>query len=145
MSGNNTIIEAVFKIHNKLNELSATPRDFGTGEKLYSSEIHTIIVIGEKPGINLTGLSLTLGVSKSAGSKFIKKLLAKGYVIKGRAVSNRREVIFNLTEKGQLALQGHNAFSRQRFQKLYKVLQKYEAEFSGIRNFLEDFCSGLDS
>ncbi|MCT4566481.1 MAG: MarR family transcriptional regulator [Maledivibacter sp.] len=131
-------IEFLLRVNNKLNLISKEPRDFGTGDFLYSTEIHTIVAISKTPGTNLTQLAETLGVSKSAASKFIKKLIAKHYIIKSRPVDNQREVIFNLTDKGKIAFQGHERFSSETFKRVYSILEdSKEREIVTIENFLE--------
>ena len=138
MNRTNRILESLFVIHSKLNEIAATPRDFGTGDLLYSTEIHTIVTIAKKPGINLTQLSKSLGVSKSAASKFVNKLLHKEYLIKSKAVDNQREVLFNLTPKGRCAYRGHELFSEKKFAEVYKLIKKYSSDSEVIFTFLED-------
>ena len=59
---------------NKIIRSESLPRDFGTGEPLFTSEIHTLCVIGTAPGINITDLSVRLGVTKGAISKIAKKI-----------------------------------------------------------------------
>ncbi len=138
MNKANRILESLFVVHNKLNEIAATPRDFGTGDLLYYTEIHTLVVIAKRPGINLTQLSKSLGVSKSAASKFVKKLLHKDYLVKSKAVDNQREVLFNLTPKGICAYQGHELFSEKKFDDVYKLIKKYSSDSEAIISFLEE-------
>jgi DNA-binding MarR family transcriptional regulator len=138
MGKHSKTIEFLLRVNNKLNLISREARDFGSGDLLYSTEIHTIVAIGKTPGTNLTQLAETLGVSKSAASKFIKKLIAKHYIIKSRPVDNQREVIFNLTDKGKIAFQGHERFSSETFKRVYSILEdSKEREIVTIENFLE--------
>ncbi|QTL98839.1 MarR family transcriptional regulator [Iocasia frigidifontis] len=139
------IVDLFLRAHNKFNLLESEPRDFSTGDLLYSTEIHTIVAIGEKPAINLTQLAENLGVSKSAVSKFIKKLLKKGYVLKSRPVGNHKEVIFNLTDRGKTAFKGHEEFSREIFGSLYDILENIaDREIITIENFLKKLNEELD-
>ena len=138
MNNKYMIVETLLKINNKLSEMSAIPRDFGAGDLLYSTEIHTIVAIDKNPGINLTELSSILGVSKSAGSKFVKKLLVKDYITKSKAVDNQKEVLFNLTKKGKIASKGHDEFAKIKFEKLYGVVDIHKQKLELISNFLED-------
>jgi DNA-binding MarR family transcriptional regulator len=138
MGKHSKTIEFLLRVNNKLNLISREARDFGSGDLLYSTEIHTIVAIGKNPGTNLTQLAEMLGVSKSAASKFIKKLIAKHYIIKSRPVDNQREVIFNLTDKGKIAFQGHERFSSETFKRVYSILEdSKEREIVTIENFLE--------
>lgn len=67
----NNIVNLVYKTHKKLQELESTPKDYGTGEFLYASDVHTICIIAKYPGLNLTEISKRLEISKSATSKFV--------------------------------------------------------------------------
>lgn len=139
------IVELFLRVHNKFDLLESEARDFGTGDLLYSTEIHTIVAIAEKPAINLTQLAESLGVSKSAVSKFVKKLLRKGYVLKSRPIDNQKEVIFNLTDKGKIAFKGHEEFSHKIFGSIYDILENIEGrEIIIIENFLEKLNEALD-
>ena len=90
------VIEQYFKSIKYFNEFESTPRDFGTNDLLFKSEIHTIIAIGKNPGINLTELASVLDITMAGASKFVKKLMNKELVLKSRLVDNKKEVIFYL-------------------------------------------------
>ncbi|PKL23201.1 MAG: hypothetical protein CVV47_15990 [Spirochaetae bacterium HGW-Spirochaetae-3] len=107
------------KGHRALSEMEAAPRDYGTGELLYASEVHTLECVAEAPGINLTGIAARLEVSKSAVSKFVGKLMAAGYLDKSRAPDNAKEVNFTLTERGAIAVRGHREYRRRAFGPLF--------------------------
>ncbi len=139
------IAELMFSVHNKFRQLGSRPRDFGTGDLLYSTEIHTIIAIGENPTSNLTELAESLGVSKSSVSKFVNKLLEKGYIVKTKALENRKEVLFDLTEKGWIAYRGHGVFAKKVFGKVYEILEKgEEGDALVVRRFLEVLNQEVD-
>ncbi|MCF4142276.1 MULTISPECIES: MarR family winged helix-turn-helix transcriptional regulator [Dethiosulfovibrio] len=132
------IAELMFSVHNRFKELESKPKDFGTDDLLYSTEIHTIVAVGGNPNSNLTELAELLGVSKSSVSKFVKKLLEKGYIVKTRARDNRKEVFFELTERGWTAYRGHEIFSEKLFGKVYDILKKGEdGDALVVRRFLE--------
>lgn len=79
--------------------IESLPRFYGGDIPLYLSETSALRVIGTTPGLNLTAIAAALNVSKSAVSKSTSKLLEKGLVTKERSL---REVIFNLTDDGQM-------------------------------------------
>lgn len=144
MHSNHTIIDELLRINNLLNTISKKPKDFGTGDLLYSSEIHTITTIKDNPNINLTDLSLHLGVTKSATSKFISKLLKKEYITKTKSINNKKEVLFQLTQKGELAAIGHKKYSQNIFEDIYKNLNNLSDEnLEVISQFLNHTYSVL--
>ena len=115
------ILDSIYFAHKYLNRLESTPHNYGTGEGLYSSEIHTITAIAEQPGINLTQLAEKLEVSKAAASKFTAKTIKRGYIEKSRSDSNQKEVLFYPTEKGKTAAMGHREFEKKTFGPLIEV------------------------
>ncbi len=134
------IIELYFKSISGFNEFESIPRDFGTGDLLYSSEIHTLQAIGNNANINLTELAEKLDISKSGTSKFVKKLLAKDLITKSKQLSNKKEVVFNLTEKGLIAYLGHETFSKEVFNSIYNILSRLD---KNQIDFLESFLNEL--
>ena len=139
------IIEKLMKIGNVLNEISKQPRDFNTGELLYPSEIHCIDVIYKNQGINLTQLSVKLGVSKSAALKFVKKSLSGGYILKNKLVNNQKNVVFDVTNKGRSVALKHALFSQDKLSKMYSFLKdESENNIDIIIRFLDHFREGLD-
>lgn len=141
---NKEIIEDLLRFSAKINLLSKQAKDFGTGDLLYASEIHTIAMIANNQGINLTQLAEKMGVSKSAVSKFVKKTLTKGYIIKSKSVHNQKEVIFNITKKGEIAFQNHEKYSKSHFYNLHQIIAKLPDEHKKIiSGFIEEMNKGL--
>lgn len=136
------IIKLYFNSVREFNEFESIPRDFGTGDLLYSSEIHTLQVIGKNSNINLTELAAKLDISKSGASKFVKKLIEKKLITKSKYLSNRKEVVFNLTEKGVIAYLGHEKFDLEVFASIYKILSGLDEK---EKEFLESFLDQLVS
>lgn len=132
------ILDRIYAAHRFLSELEGVPRDYGTGEELFATEIHTIVAIGAAPGANLTALADALGVSKAAASKFVAKLARRGYVRKYQAEGNRRDVLFEVTRKGSLAADGHDKFERKTFGPLLKAEKSLSpAEFAAVEAYFE--------
>jgi DNA-binding MarR family transcriptional regulator len=135
---NEGILDLIYKAHRRLGDLESTPRDYGTGELLYSSDLHTVEAVARQPGCNLTQLAGSLGVSKPAASKFTRKLLRMGYLAREKQPGNAKEGSFSLSPKGRRAEQAHQRFTR----KVFGPLQAVEAGLSAadrqvIRSFLE--------
>jgi len=124
--------------------LESIPRDFGSGDLLYKSEVHTLATIGYHPGINLTELSLEMNVSKSAISKFVKKLLDKNLIRKSMEKDNRKEVVFYLTQKGQIVFTGHEAFAKSTFSGIYELLNSLsQDENIFLTNFFKELIARI--
>ncbi len=109
------LLRMIYGAHEELSRLEREPRDYGIGKLLFGSEIHTLVCIGENPYVNLTALAGKLEVSKSAASKFVKKLIDAACVEKTRSQDNAKDVLFHATPKGKRAIQGHAAFEELTF------------------------------
>jgi DNA-binding MarR family transcriptional regulator len=132
------ILDLIYRAHRRLGELESTARDYGTGELLYSSDIHTVEAVARQPGCNLTQLAGSLGVSKPAAYKFTRKLHRMGLLVREKSEGNAKEVRFSLSSKGLRAEQAHRRFTR----KVFGPLQAVESGLSAsdrqvIRLFLE--------
>lgn len=89
-------------------KLEQTPRPFGTDERLTSTEIHLIELIGDHlETFSVTDLSKTLGVTKGAVSQNLKKTEAKGLTSKISDPDNSSRTIVKLTSKGKTAYFAH--------------------------------------
>jgi DNA-binding MarR family transcriptional regulator len=89
-------------------KLEQTPRSFGTDERLTSTEIHLIELIGDHlETFSVTDLSKTLGVTKGAVSQNLKKTEAKGLTSKISDPQNSSRTIVKLTSKGKTAYFAH--------------------------------------
>ncbi len=95
---------------NKFTALEKMARDFGTGDKLFPSEIHVVEAIGKHPSINMTGLASVLGISKPAVTQIVGKVVKKKLVERYNGQGNLKEVLLRLTKRGQIAFHGHREF-----------------------------------
>ncbi len=134
-----TLLKYIYECHQWLSELEKEPRDFGTGEFLNPSEIHTLAAVERRPRCNLTKLADELGISKAATSKFTSSLARKGYLVKHLPEKEQgRDVFFTLTVMGKKAVLGHKSFTRSAFRPLLSVEQKLSVEDKEtIKKFLE--------
>jgi DNA-binding MarR family transcriptional regulator len=124
----NDLINQLIKITYELGELEKRPIDFGTGEKLYPSEIHTIDAVGDNFD-TVTAVSEKFGITKGAVSQVIIKLHKKGYVQKNRNEAYSKEIILSLTDKGLKAYAAHKKLHRVMDTGLLKLFDGYSEEW----------------
>ena len=86
---------------NKYNDFNSKTYDFGSGFKLYPSEIHTMVAIAKYQGMNISELGKRIGITKSAASQVIKKLEKKGMIHKGFGPENQKSILITLTDDGR--------------------------------------------
>ncbi len=83
------------------------PQPYGDNLILTQAEIHTIVIVGDQEGINVTQVAKIRGITKGAASQMIYKLVDKGLVEKRISPDSDSAVSLYLTEKGQWARTEH--------------------------------------
>ena len=94
--------------------INRKPKDYGTGDLLYFTEIHTIAMVGKNREINMTKLADMMGVTRGAISQTIRKLTGKNLIIKSNT-NNRKEYNLRLSERGLKVLKGQESFQKEIF------------------------------
>lgn len=135
------LMEKFLRVLNKYSAIEKIPMDFGIGERLYPSEIHTIESIGKNQEINVTGLADVMGITKGAVSQMIGKLIQKGLVIKSKDPFNDKEVRLGLTPRGWSAFAGHEKFHSSIYEDIINNFSNISSEhidlFQGVLNKIE--------
>ncbi len=108
------LIDLFLKILHLYSVIERKPKDYGTGDLLYFTEIHTITVVAKNREINITQLAEIMGVTKGAISQTIRKLVNKNLIVKTN-ITNRKEVNLKLSEKGRIVLKGQESFQNEIF------------------------------
>ncbi len=139
------IVEKLIHAFNKMNERAKKPRDYGTSDLLFQSEIHTLAVIRHHTGKNASELAMILGVTNGAISQVVSKLINKGLIEKYHLRGNQKEVYFRPTQKGELAFAGHERHDEKRFGDLLSYLSSLkQEELKIIEGFFENLETGCD-
>jgi DNA-binding MarR family transcriptional regulator len=108
------LIDLFLKILHLYSVIGRKPKDYGTGDLLYFTELHTITVVAKNKEINLTQLAEIMGVTKGAISQTIRKLVNKNLIQKSN-INNRKEVNLKLSEKGMVVLKSQETFQKEIF------------------------------
>jgi DNA-binding MarR family transcriptional regulator len=109
-----SLIELFLKILHLYSVIVRKPKDYGTGDLLYFTEVHTITMVGKNREINMTRLAEIMGVTRGAISQTIRKLVAKGYIIKSNT-TNKKEYNLMLSAKGLEVVKGQESFQQELF------------------------------
>jgi DNA-binding MarR family transcriptional regulator len=121
-----SMIDLFTRILHLYSVIDKKPKDFGTGDLLYVTEIHAMHYIAANPEINVTQLAEISGVTKGAISQTIKRLVSKRYIARYKA-KNKKEVNLRLSDKGYIINQKYEEFEKERFvfaEKLYENASK---------------------
>ncbi len=133
------------RIIHKYIQYEKIPQQYCDGLILTQPEIHTIAIIGDNEGINITGLAKTRGITKGAASQMIYKLRDKGLVEKRTSPDSDAELNLYLTEKGKMARDEHLNRYKTNGEKFASILNSVpeEARLSMVE-FFEAFEKELD-
>ena len=137
------LIDSFLKILDLYSLINRKPVDYGTGDLLYFTEIHTITVIGRNREINITRLAELMGVTKGAISQTVKKLAGKNLIVRSKT-ENKREVILRLSEKGKTAYKRQKSLQKEIFtfaRKLYKKGTPKQREM--VRRLFDEIIRNL--
>ena len=98
---------------------------FDIDTPLHLSDTHTIVAIGKHPNINIMNLSRLQGISRSAASQMVSKLVKRGFVKKEISLKTDNEVSLFLTELGEKVYYAHERQHRWLRAKLADTFEKY--------------------
>ena len=110
-----TLIDLFLKILHLYSVIGRKPKDYGTGDLLYFTEIHTITMVGKNKEINMTRLAESMGVTKGAISQTIRKLVHKNLILKSNS-TNKKEFNLKLSPKGKTVYKEQESFQRELFE-----------------------------
>ena len=108
------LIDLFLKILHLYSVINRKPKDYGTGDLLYFTELHTITVVARNHEINMTELAEIMGVTRGAISQTIRRLVAKNLILKSN-ITNRKEVNLKLSEKGLIVYKAQESFQKEIF------------------------------
>ncbi|MCB2356507.1 MarR family winged helix-turn-helix transcriptional regulator [Clostridium estertheticum] len=132
------IFEKIIRLLNKINQSNKIPRDYGTGHILHQSEIHTIEAIKNHENVNASELSSILAITNGALTQVVSKLKKKGLVDQYNTISNKKDVYYHLTDKGEIANLGHCKHHNESYKNLNQYIESLEDDKIEIINtFLE--------
>jgi DNA-binding MarR family transcriptional regulator len=121
------LIDLFLKILHLYSVIGRKPKDYGTGDLLFFTEIHTITMVGKNREINLTQLAEMMGVTKGAISQTIRKLMNKNLITRSNT-NNRKEINLRLSEKGMMVYKGQESFQKELFTFAESLYEKARPE-----------------
>lgn len=103
-------IRKLLQIANKYSRIEELPIRIDEGNEVTTREAHIIQAIGERAKMSVTGLASYFGITKSAASQMIAKLVKKGFLEKELAPHSNKELQVSLTQLGRKAFDAHELF-----------------------------------
>lgn len=98
------------------------------GREATHNEIHFLQAVGDNESINVTELGKLFGITKSAASQKVTKLVKKGLVKKDWSLHSGKELQLSLTETGWRAYQVHEQYHSKNVAEMTKRLGAFSLE-----------------
>lgn len=112
-----------------------TPYDYGTGEEYTSAEVHLLKYIREHEGITVTELARDFCKTKGAISQMLKKLEARGLIVRQVDLENNNRFHLSLTQKGIALDDAHREFDEIGFGESMNVVRELFSEAEIAKTF----------
>lgn len=122
------MMETLYEVSRYIASYESVPRKYGTEDELYMVEAHTINLIGDKTQTTITQLTEYTNKTKGAISQMVDKLVKKGMVKKRRNPLDNREVVIELSEKGQIVYQYHKELDKVEYRSILNRLEQFSTE-----------------
>ena len=137
------INELLVKLFNDIINIEEANIRNGEISDLSVTELHTIEAIGINSQWSMSEVALDLKITVGTLTTAINKLIKKGYVKRKWIEEDRRVVLINLTEKGELAFKLHEKFHNEMINETINGLTKSEEEvlISSLERLIEFFKS----
>jgi DNA-binding MarR family transcriptional regulator len=134
-----SFLKLLDRVMTKMSSLHTLPADFDTGVPLYRAEIHTVQAIGELRETTVTELAEHMNVTKGAVSQIVKKLAAKGLVLRKGRRGDARESILTLSVVGLRGYNCHREFHQQMFRLVKEHFgDRYDEKIRLFTSVMED-------
>ena len=129
----------------KYSQFEKKPQKYCNSVTLTQPEIHTVAIIGDQEGINVTTLAKMRGITKGAASQMIYKLVDKGLVEKHTSPSSDAEINLYLTDIGKQARKEHRKRHESINKKFSAIMESVPEEMqNSFIEFLKAFEKELD-
>lgn len=129
----------------KYMQVEKMPQDYCGDIRLTQPEIHTVAIIGDQEGINVTKLAQVRGITKGAASQMVYKLVDKKLVEKRPSPNSDSELNLYLTKLGGKARDEHRARHEAMEEHFSKMMDSVPENMQkALFGFLSDFEKELD-
>jgi len=103
-------IQQLLRIAKKYSRIEGLPVPVDGDIEITTAEAHTIQAVGEREQTRVKDIATHFGVTKSAASQMVAKLIRKRFLEKRSSPYNNKESLISLTELGRRAFRAHERF-----------------------------------
>ena len=138
-------IQQLLKVAKEYSRIEELPITVDEGIEITTAEAHTIQAVGEGKLVRVMDIANRFGISKSAASQMVAKLIKKGFLVKEQSPYNNKEYPLSLTETGKTAFNAHEKFHGKDMNDLIKHLDSFSlSQISTISVMLEAIVSIME-
>ncbi len=131
------VIHRFVQVAGMFAQIEQLPIPVDDAHEVTTHEAHVIEAIGNSEIMNVTRLSSHFGISRSAASQMVSKLVKRGYVLKEFAPSNAKEYRLSLTDLGRKAYDAHEKFHGEDKHALFEQLEDFSSlQLTSLSSFL---------
>lgn len=116
------IVMGVVQMGQLMTELSKSSQTFGTDIEITAAEIHSLEIISRTTPCNLTLLAKQLKIAKPSALQTVKRLEKKELLTRFKTEHNRKEIVYELSQKGSTAVHEHARFQHSLVEKVLAAL-----------------------
>lgn len=138
-------IQQLLRIAKKYSRIEGLHVPVGEGMDITTAEAHTIQAVGEGEQMRVLDIATHFGISKSAASQMVSKLIRKGFLEKRQSLHNSKEFPLSLTELGWQAFRAHERFHGKDLAELLNRLNAFSlSQIATISVLLEAIRNVMD-
>lgn len=105
-----------------------TPQKYASDDSLYMREAHFVVAIGPEGRPTMSEMAERLNVTQGAITQMATRLEKKGYVVREKSSTDRRQTTISLTEKGKTLCAEHIAFDSEEHRRGSERLSEFSDE-----------------
>lgn len=133
------VIHSLLSAAEALKQEEKCPKDYGTGDILYHSEVKMLEVICQNPDLNAAQLSRLMNITRAAVTQMSNKLEEKGYITRYLQEGNKKAKYYHLTERGRMIKEKHDDYHKEANIRICEYLKSLEKqEVAIIKSFLKE-------
>jgi DNA-binding MarR family transcriptional regulator len=138
-------IQQLLRVARKYSRIEELPVPVDGDIEITTAEAHTIQAVGEGEQMRVLDVATQFGITKSAASQMVAKLIRKGFVEKRQSLHNSKEFPLSLTELGWRAFRAHERFHGKDLAGLVNRLSAFSlSQIATISVLLEAIGSVMD-
>ena len=138
-------IQQLLRIAKKYSRIEELPIPIDEDRQITTAEAHTIQAVGQGEKMRVLDVANQFGITKSAASQMVTKLIRKGFLDKSQSPHNSKEFFLSLTELGWRAFHAHERFHGKDLNELVNRLSAFSLpQIATISVLLEAVGSVMD-